>query len=66
LAGTAALSAPNASTVKAMQVADKCKGKHIASAGALFKKLDSDLPDAWAIRRAAWVAAGVLSRHVLA
>jgi DNA-damage-inducible protein J len=30
---------PNATTVKAMRAADKGKGKHLTSAGALFKDL---------------------------
>jgi len=30
---------PNATTVKAMRAADKGRGKHLNSAGALFKNL---------------------------
>ena len=33
------LRVPNATTVKAMRAADKGKGKHLTSAGALFKDL---------------------------
>ena len=33
------LRVPNATTVKAMRAADKGKGKHLTSAGALFKNL---------------------------